>query len=247
MTITWTSDPPKKSSINLHTVTHLCQFMTQNSKIWGGSKKKSNNFLTSQKSALFGPASGQLVTYSKTQTKVCRTSYSTQVYWLILDEISQCRVPFKLSQMCQKMEPLFSMPHWIPLSVSHPPKMVPQYSLGTCPPNTPSLSKVLSLHQEKNWFSEDTQFCQKYSNSPGFKSWHISKVVSRCHRRCLNLSWVQIWPKKSNGKCPKLPKRNSHVLCYKVVLKCKLKPPKKVKHKPKQSLKVTGNQIRVWK
>ena len=37
MTIAWTLDPPpKKSSISLHIVTHLCQFMAQNSKIWGG-------------------------------------------------------------------------------------------------------------------------------------------------------------------------------------------------------------------
>ena len=30
-------DPPEKnSSISLHVVTHLCQFMAQNSEIWGG-------------------------------------------------------------------------------------------------------------------------------------------------------------------------------------------------------------------
>ena len=36
-------------------------------------------------------------------------------------------------------------------SVLHPPKMVPPYSLGTCPPKTPpSLVKALSLlHREK--------------------------------------------------------------------------------------------------
>ena len=44
-------DPTKKkknSSISLHVVTHLCQFMAQNSEIWG--VKKFDNFLTSQKS-----------------------------------------------------------------------------------------------------------------------------------------------------------------------------------------------------
>ena len=30
--------PPKNSSISLHVVTHLCQFMGQNSEIWGGQK-----------------------------------------------------------------------------------------------------------------------------------------------------------------------------------------------------------------
>ena len=43
------------------------------SKFWNlGGSKISNNFLTAQKWALFDPANGQLVTYSKIQTKVCR-------------------------------------------------------------------------------------------------------------------------------------------------------------------------------
>ena len=80
MTIAQTLDPPKKKnqescSINLHIVTHICQFMTQNSKIWG--LKKSDNFLTAQKLALFGPANSQSVTYSKIQTKVCRVHWGT--------------------------------------------------------------------------------------------------------------------------------------------------------------------------
>ena len=43
--IAWRPDPKKKkekrkkkSSVSLHVVTHLCQFMAQNSKIWGGQK-----------------------------------------------------------------------------------------------------------------------------------------------------------------------------------------------------------------
>ena len=39
----------KNSSVSLHVVTYLCQFMGQNSEIWGGGPKKFN-FLTSQKS-----------------------------------------------------------------------------------------------------------------------------------------------------------------------------------------------------
>ena len=66
--------PKKNCSVSLHIVTHLCQFMAQNSKIWGS--KKSDNFLTAQKIlkklALFGPGNGQSVTYSKIQTKICR-------------------------------------------------------------------------------------------------------------------------------------------------------------------------------
>ena len=64
----------KNSSVSLHVVTHLCQFMAQNSEIWGESKKF-DNFLTSQKLALFGPANGQSMTYSKIQTKVSRVPW----------------------------------------------------------------------------------------------------------------------------------------------------------------------------
>ena len=40
MAIARRPDPPKKkkSSITLHVVTHLCQFMAQNSEIWGVKK-----------------------------------------------------------------------------------------------------------------------------------------------------------------------------------------------------------------
>ena len=66
-----TRQKKKVCSINLHVVIHLFQFMAQNSEIWG--LKNLKIFLTSQKSALFCPANGQLVSYSKIQTKVCRT------------------------------------------------------------------------------------------------------------------------------------------------------------------------------
>ena len=52
-------------------------------------------------------------------------------YRLILDQISQCRVPSKLSQMCGKMDILRSMPHWTPLVCCTPPKngttILPRY------------------------------------------------------------------------------------------------------------------------
>ena len=49
------------------------------------------------------------------------------------------------------MELLHSMPHWMPQVCHTPPKMVPPYSLGICPPETPpSLIKAsLLLHREK--------------------------------------------------------------------------------------------------
>ena len=66
----------KKSLFSLLIVTHLCQFMAQNSEIWEGVKKISN-FLTSQKLPPNGPANGQSVTYSKIHIKVSRTPYAT--------------------------------------------------------------------------------------------------------------------------------------------------------------------------
>ena len=48
-TIVRRQDPQKnKGSISLHVVAHLCQFIGQNSEIWGS--KKFDNFLRSQKS-----------------------------------------------------------------------------------------------------------------------------------------------------------------------------------------------------
>ena len=63
--------PHKKQHFSFHIVTHLCQFMAQNSEIWG--VKKMSNFLTCQKLPLYGPANGQSVTYSKIRIKVSRT------------------------------------------------------------------------------------------------------------------------------------------------------------------------------
>ena len=94
--------------------------------------------------------------------------------------------------------------------------MVPSYSLVIWLPKTPkSHQSPIAPSSRKLWFSEDTQFWPKYSNGPGVaKSWQISKVTIRCHKRCLKLSWVQIWQKNSNGKCPKLPIRSAHSLRY---------------------------------
>ena len=94
--------------------------------------------------------------------------------------------------------------------------MVPSYSLVIWLPKTPkSHRSPVAPSSRKLWFSEDIQFWPKYSNGPGVaKSWQISKVTIRCHKRCLKLSWVQIWQKNSNGKCPKLPIRSAHSLRY---------------------------------
>ena len=55
---------------------------------------------------------------------------------------------------------------------------------------------------------EGTQFWQQYLNGPGVtKNWHVSKLTKKGPRRCHKVSCVQIWQKNSNGKCPKLQKK----------------------------------------
>ena len=97
---------------DLHIVTHLCQFMGQNSKIWGVKKIQ-------------------------------------QRFW--------------------KTEPLDSKPCQMPPGCHTPPKMVPPYSLGTCPPTTPRhFDTPLLLHQENiDFLFKDPWFWPKYSNGPG--------------------------------------------------------------------------------
>ena len=104
--------------------------MAQNSKIWGVKKKV--NFLTSQKFAPFSPANGQSVTYSKIQTKVCRIPYSTPMDRFLIKSVNP-GYPLSCRKCAQKRH-LSLTACGTPLSVLHPPKMVPPYSLGTCPP-----------------------------------------------------------------------------------------------------------------
>ena len=106
----------------------------------------------------------------------------------------------KCAEKCNFSVSVFLTAHMTPLSVSHPPpKMVPSYSLVIWLLKTPkSHRSAIAPSLRKLWFSEDTQFWPKYSNSPGVvKSWQISKVTTRCHKTCLKLSWVQIWQKNS--------------------------------------------------
>ena len=126
----------------------------------------------------------------------------------------------KCAEKCNFSVSFFSTAHRTPLSAyCTPPKMVPSYSLVIWLPKIPrSHWRPVAPSSRKLWFSEDTQFWPKYSNGPRVaKSWQISKVTIRCHKRCLKLSWDQIWQKNSNGKCPKLPIRSAHSLRCKVV------------------------------
>ena len=87
--------------------THLCQFMGQNSEIWGEGGVK------------------------------------------------------KTRQRFGKTEPLDSKPRQMPQGCRTPPKMVPLYSLGTCPPKTPEHFDTPSLlHWEKIDFLKTPDFGQ---------------------------------------------------------------------------------------
>ena len=123
----------------------------------------------------------------------------------------------KNSTKIWKMEPLDSKPHQSPPGCL-PLKMVPPYSLGTYPPTTPSHFDTLSLlHQENIDFLKSPDFGQSTRTaleSP--KNWHTSKLTKRGPRRCLKLSWDQIW-QKFQWKVSKLPKRNCRAWSYKVV------------------------------
>ena len=130
--------------------------------------------------------------------------------------------------MCRKMQFFSNGPRY-PLKCVTPPKKwyhhVAQYSAHLKPPKP--RRPLITPSSRKLWFSEGPVFWQNYSNGPGVaKSWHMTKVTIRYHKRCVKLSWVQIWQKNSNGKCPKLPITDSHSWCY-YVIKCKLKPPNK--------------------
>ena len=76
--------------------------------------------------------------------------------------------------------------------------MIPSCSPVICPPKIPKPCwPLIAPSLRKLWFSEGPVFWQKYSNGPGVaKSWHMTKVTIRCHKRCVKLSRVQIWQKK---------------------------------------------------
>ena len=141
--------------------------------------------------------------------------------------MGQFRVPFKQSQMSWKM-PFFLWWPPAPLKCVTPPKKwyhhIAQLSAHLKPPKPRQPPIAPSLR--KLWFSEGPVFWQKYSNGPAVaKSWHMSKVTIRCHKRCVKLSWVQIWQKIPMGSVPNC--RWQIPRCDAIRwFKCKLKPPK---------------------
>ena len=233
--ITWMAiarrqDPPQKknSSVSLHVVTHLCQFMGQNSEIWGV-KKIWQLFDISKilkKLALFGPANDQSVTYSKIQTKVCRVPWGPPVDWFLIKSVN-AEYPLSCHKCVEKQTFCVLCPTG-PQSVSHhPQKMVPPYSLGTCPPTNPeTLWCPIAPSSRKNWFSEGIFFLANYSHGPGVTKIDICQNWPRRVLgnviRCLEPKFDKKIPMGSVPNCLKeIPA--CHAIRW---FKCKLKPPK---------------------
>ena len=129
----------------------------------------------------------------------------------------------KIRQRFGKMEPLDSKPHQMPWVCHTPPKMVPPYSLGTCPSKTPPehFDAPLLLHQEKIDLLKTLDFGQSTQMAGVAKNWHMSKLTKRGPRRRLKLSWDQIWQKIPMGSVTNCRKEIAN--CYGIRwFKCKL-------------------------
>ena len=90
----------KKPTLYIHILIHICANLWLQIPKFRGSKKLLN-FLTPQKLAPFGPANGQLVTYSKIQTKVCRTPYSTPMDRFLIKSVNP-KYPLSCHECAQK-------------------------------------------------------------------------------------------------------------------------------------------------
>ena len=115
-----------------------------------GGQKKRWTFLTSQTSALFGPANSQLVTYLKIQTKVCRVPSDTPMDWFLMKSVN-AEYPLSCCKCVEKRTLCTRSPARPPKCVAPPPKMVPPYSPGSCPSKTPrTLQSPIAPSSRKN-------------------------------------------------------------------------------------------------
>ena len=197
-------------------------------KFWnlGGAEKKLN-FLTSQKLALFGPANGQLVTYPKIQTKVCRLPSGTPMDWFLMKSVN-AEYPLSCCN-CVEDQTLCSLtPARPPKCVTPPPKCYHHIAQGPAHLKAPEYFKAPSLlHQEKIDFLKAANFDKSTQTALE------SPKIDMC----------QNWPKRILGyvisclesKFDKRIKMRSVPNCQKEIanhdairwFKCKLKPPKK--------------------
>ena len=206
---------------------HICANLWLKILKFGGSKNLTTSWhlKNPKKSALFSSANSQSVTYSKIQTRMSRVPWGPPMDWFLMKSVN-AEYPLSCWKCVEKRTFAFYALLG-PLSVSHPPKMVPPYSLGTCPPTNPkTLWCPIAPSLRKNWFSEGIFF------------WQITRTALESPKIdiCLN------WPRRVLGdviRClePKFDKKipiGSVPNCQKEIFvrhairwfKCKLKPPK---------------------
>ena len=201
------------------------------SKFWNlGGQKNSTIFWhlkNPKKSALFGPGNSQSVTYSKIQTKVCRVPWGPPIDWFLVKSVN-AKYPLSCRKCVEKQTFCILCPTGPPKCVDPPQKMVPPYSLGTCPPTNPkTLWCPIAPSSRKNLFSEGIFFWQitrMALESPKIdicQNWPrrvLGDVI-----RCLESKFEKKIPMGSVPNCQKeIPTR--HAITW---FKCKLKPPKK--------------------
>ena len=202
--------------------------MAQNSKIWGGQKNLTTfwHLKNPKKSALFCPGNGQSVTYSKIQTKVCRVPWGPPIDWFLIKSVN-AEYPLSCHKCVEKRTFCILCPTGPPKCVEPPPKMVPPYSLGTCPPTNPkTLWCPIAPSSRKNWFSEGIFFWQITQMALGLPKIDICQNWPRRVLgdviRCLESKFDKKIPMGSVPNCQKeIPTR--HAIRW---FKCKLKPPK---------------------
>ena len=135
----------------------------------------------------------------------------------------------KFDKDFSEVEPLDSKPRQTPPGCRTPPKMVPPYSLGTCPPKTPPehFDAPSLLHWENIDFPKTPVFGQ--STQTALESLKIDICQNGLHgalgdvSSCLETKFDK---EMSMGSVPNCPKEiaNRYGIRW---FKCKLKPPKK--------------------
>ena len=227
-----TEPPPKKKFFYMLQFT--CCYTSvpiYGSKFWnlGGQKNLTTywHLKIPKKSALFGSANSQSVTYSKIQTRVSRVPWGPPMDWFLIKSVNT-EYPLSCCKCVEKRTFFVLCPAGPPKCVTSPPKMVPPYSLGTCPPTNPKkLWCPIVPSLRKNWFSEGIffwQITQTALESPKidiFQNWPrrvLGDVI-----RCLEPKFDKRIPMGNVPNCWKdIPTR--HAIRW---FKCKLKPPKK--------------------
>ena len=209
--------PPQKKFFHKFTCCYT-SVPIYGSKFWNlGGQKNLTTFWplrNPKKSALFSPANGQSVTYSKIQTRVCRVPWGPPMDWFLIKSVN-AEYPLSCCKCVEKWTFCIQCPTGSPKCVAPPQKWY--HHIAYVPAHLQTWETLMPHRSfiEKKLIFWRHLFLANYLNGPGVaKNWHMSKLTKKGPRRCHKVSWAQIWQKNSNGKCLKLPKRNSRTPCY---------------------------------